>query len=211
MKNLVIIGAGGCGRELLQIAKDINKIEMKWNIKGFLDYDNTSLLNKICSISIIGNDESYCISDDDDFVCGIGDSVLREKIINKLSKKGANFVNLIHPTALISETSQIGKAVVVYPYSSISDNTIIGEGTLVNSHTSIGHDTIIGDYCTISSHCDITGRCVVGRGVFFGSTSNVVPYTKIGDKSYICAGSTVIGKIRSSVKIMGNPAKIVNF
>lgn len=58
MKNLVIIGAGGCGRELLQIAKDINKIEMKWNIKGFLDYDNTSLLNKICSISIIGNDES---------------------------------------------------------------------------------------------------------------------------------------------------------
>lgn len=211
MKNLVIIGAGGCGRELLQWSKDINAVEQRWIIKGFLEYDEGALKDKICSAEIIGNDDSYGISEDDEFVCGIGNCELREKVIKKFMAKGAKFVNLIHPSSIISETSKLGNAVIVYPFVSISDNTIIGDGTIINSHTSIGHDVHIGKFCTISAHCDVTGMCTLGDRVFMGSTSHVVPNSGIGDDAYICAGSTVMASVRSDLKVLGNPAKIVKF
>ena len=37
MTDIIIVGAGGCGREVANWIEDINKIEKKWNILGFLD------------------------------------------------------------------------------------------------------------------------------------------------------------------------------
>lgn len=212
MKNLVIIGAGGCGREILQWAKDINMVKPRWNIKGFLEYDTSTLDGKKCDIGILENDDDYIIEDDDEFVCGIGDCKLREKVINKFINKGARFVNIIHPTAVIADDScDLGSAVIVYPFAIISDNTCIGNGTIINSHTSIGHDAHIGNYCTISAHCDVTGKSKIGDRVFMGTTSHVVPNSTIGDDAYICAGSTVFGRVRAGNKVIGNPAKIIKF
>lgn len=78
-------------------------------------------------------------------------------------------------------------------------------------HSSVAHDSVLGEYCTISAHCDITGMCRLGDRVFMGSTSHVVPGSVIGDDVYICAGSTVMCRIRKGMKVLGNPAKIVKF
>lgn len=211
MKNLIIIGAGGCGRELLQWVRDINKVEHRWKIKGFLEYDNHSLDDIDCSAGIIGNDDNYSLCENDEFVCGIGDCHTREKVIKKFLSKGAKFINLIHPTSIVADTSRIGIGVIIYPFSSISVNTTIGNGTLINSHVSIGHDTEIGSFCTISAHCDITGMCFLGDRVFMGSSSHIIPSTKIENDAYICAGSTVMTQVKSGTKVLGTPARAVNF
>ena len=90
-------------------------------------------------------------------------------------------------------------------------NAVVGDGCIINMYSSVTHDTVLGEYCTISAHCDITGQCELGDRVFMGSTSQVVPGLKIGDDVYICAGSTVMTRVRSGRKVLGNPAKIVNF
>lgn len=211
MKNLIIIGAGGCGREILQWAKDINRKDQTWNIKGFLDDDANALNNKKCDISIISSIDDYKIQEDDVFVCGIGDSATRKAVVNKMKEKGAEFVNIIHPTAIVADSCMLGNGVILYPFSLVSDNATVADGCIINMHSSVAHDATLGSYCTISSYCDITGMCTVGNEVFMGTSAKLVPGTKVGNHAFICAGSVVMSRIRDDVKVMGNPAKKIAF
>jgi len=211
MKNLVIIGAGGCGRELLQWAKDINDIAPRWNIKGFIDDNSNALEGKKCTAEVISGIDEYEICPDDEFVCGIGSSSARMTIVEKLKAKGAVFATLIHPTAVIADSCTIGEAAIIYPFALISDNAVLGDGCIINMYSSVAHDSTLGDYCTISAHCDITGMCTLGDRVYMGTTSQIVPGSKIGNDVYICAGAAVMSHVRDGRKVLGNPAKIVNF
>lgn len=211
MKNLVIIGAGGCGREVLQWAKDINEVENRWKLKGFLD-DNLNVLDgKRCDLAILSAVDDYVVEQDDEFACCIGNSKIRKMVVEKLKAKGAFFATLIHPTAVVADSCTLGQGVIIYPYALISDNAVIGDGCIVNMHSSVAHDSVLGEYCTISAHCDVTGMCKFGNRVFMGSASHVVPSSKIGNDVYICAGSTVMARVRDGMKVLGNPAKIVKF
>lgn len=209
MKDLVIVGAGGCGREVLQWAKDINAVTPKWDIKGFIDDHLDVLDSQDCGVSVIGSIDGYEISPNDVFVCSIGNSAVRKKLVAKLENRGATFTTLVHPTAVVSLTAKLGKGVILYPFSLISDHAVIGDGTIINMYSSVAHDSMLGEFCTISAHCDITGACRLGSYVFMGTTSNMVPGTIIGDDVYICAGSTVMAPVRKGRKVLGNPAKIV--
>ncbi len=211
MKNLLIIGAGGCGREVLQWAKDINKISKKWNIKGFLDDNPQALDGLICNYSVVDNIDSYHIENEDEFVCCVGNSATRKNIIDKLKNKGAIFTSIIHPTAIVADSARLGDSVILYPYSIISDNAYIGNGCIINMHSTIAHDSTIGAYCTISAHCDVTGMCHLGKGVFMGSGARIVPNAKVGNDVFICAGSTVMSKIKDGLKVIGTPAKKAAF
>lgn len=211
MKNLIIIAAGGCGREVLQWAKDINEAHPTWNIKGFLDDNPHALDGKVCSVSVLSSVDDYRIEPEDEFVCCIGSSEIRRKVVEKMTAKGAKFATIIHPNAVVADSCTLGEGVIIYPYALISDNAVIGDGCIINMYSSVAHDSILGEYCTISAHCDVTGMCRLGDRVFMGSTSHVVPGSKIGDDVYICAGSTVMTRVRSGAKVLGNPAKIVKF
>lgn len=211
MKDLIIIAAGGCGREVLQWAKDINKKKPTWNIKGFIDDNINALEGLTCDFSIISTIDDYQLQSNEEFVCCIGESDTRAHIVEKLKAKGAVFATLIHPTAIVADTCTIGEGSVIYPFALISDNAHVGKGCIINMYSSVAHDAILGEFCTISAHCDVTGMCKVGNHVFMGTTSNLVPGSRIGDNVYICAGSTVAGRIRSDTKVLGNPAKIVKF
>lgn len=211
MKNLIIIGAGGCGREVLQWAKDINKIEHRWHIKGFIDDNMAALKGMKCTEVILSRIDEYEIEAEDEFVCCIGNSSVRKSIMENLKSKGAVFTTLIHPTAVLADSCILGEGVIIYPFALISDNAVIGDGGIINMYSSVAHDSKLGTYCTISAHCDITGMCTLGNNVFMGTTSNIVPGTKVGDDVYICAGSTVMTRVKSGRKVFGNPAKIVTF
>ena len=211
MKKLLIIGAGGCGREALQWAKDINNKTPRWNIKGFIDDDLTVLSGLRCEFEILSTINDYSITPNDEFICCIGNSNIRESVIKRMKDNGAKFTNLIHPTAIVAESSKIGEAVILYPFSLVSDNAEIGDGCIINMYSSIAHDSVLDRYCTISAHCDVTGMCKLGKRVFMGSTANMVPGVHIGDDVFICAGSTVMSNIKNQSKIFGTPARKVAF
>ena len=211
MKNLVIIAAGGCGREVLQWAKDINDVEHRWNIKGFIDDNEQALDGLVCDVPVLSRIDDYEINAEDEFVCCIGNSAVRKTVVEKLKAKGATFTTIIHPNAIIADSCTLGEGVIIYPFALISDNARIGDGCIINMYSSVAHDSTLGEYCTISAHCDVTGMCRLGDRVFMGTTSQMVPGSRIGDDVYICAGSTVMTRVRNGKKVLGNPAKIVAF
>lgn len=210
MKDLIIVGAGGFGRELLQWVKDINKIQKTWKIKGFIDDNPNALDGYDCDYKIIGTIKDWIPSENEEFALAVAEPHLKEKIVSILKTKNAVFTAVIHPTAIISEFSKIGEGIIMYPNSGINVNTNIGNFvTLLSS--GIGHDSEIGDFCTISSYCDITGGVKLGKRVFIGSHSTIVPKRKIGDDVYISAGSTVMTNIKTGIRVMGNPAIKMDF
>ena len=140
MKNLVIIAAGGCGREVLQWAKDINEKENRWNIKGFLDDNLNALIGLKCDVPILETIDDYEIQPDDEFICCIGNSNVRKMVVEKLRAKGAVFATLVHPNAVIADSCTLGEGVIIYPYALISDNAVIGNQCIINMYSSVAHD-----------------------------------------------------------------------
>ncbi len=209
MKDLIIVGAGGFGRELLQWIKDINRIERKWNIAGFIDDNVEALKNYKCDYEIIGKLQDWYPDDNQVFACAIANPQIKESIVNKLKSRGAKFEKIIHPNAYIGDFSTIGEGFVMYPGAKVTVNVKIGDFvTLLSS--SVGHDVTIGDFTTISSLCGINGNVNIGRRVFIGSNAVIIPSRSIGDDAYIGAGSVVITNIKQSVKVLGNPAKKID-
>ncbi len=207
MKRLVIIGAGGFGREVLCWALDCEKEQDCWRVFGFLDDNYNALNNFDFSYSIIGTPSEYIPTEEDVFICAIGNPKIKLHICRDMIARGANFINLIHPTCLIGENNKIGIGCILCPRSIITTNITLGNFVTINGYSGIGHDAIIRDGVTLSSFCDVTGNVVLGEGVFLGSHAVVLPSTIVGDYATVGAGSVVVRKVAARATVMGVPAK----
>ena len=208
MKDLIIAGAGGFGREALLIAKTLNKLEHRWNIKGFINDIPDALDGVKCSHSIIGTIKDWQPSDNEVFVMGVSSPAGKERIASILKAKGARFVTLIHPLALISDYVTMGEGCIVGGRSSIGDNAILGD--FVNlAGSMVGQDALIGDFSTITGYANITNAQLVKR-VFVGSHAVILNKRKVGDDAYVCAGSILFNNVRPGKKVFGNPAKTID-
>lgn len=211
MKNLIIVGAGGCAREVLQWVKDINTISPTWNIKGFIADDKDTAFSHIrCDTPIINKIIGYIPDENDYFTCAIGSPNAKQKIVSLLKSKKAKFVNIIHPKAIISEHCIIGEGMIAYPYSVISPYSKCGDFvTLLSS--SIGSCSSIGSYSTISSYCDIGNNSSVGLLCQLGSHSCIADNTSLGNNVFVAAGSIVYNNFNDNIRLWGNPATKMSF
>ncbi len=192
--KVVIIGAGGSGREALWSISDCNKISKQFDVLGFID-DNPQLKGKkFNKIPVLGNLD-WLVSELDDVGCiiAIGDCKIRKKLTNMLSKKNFEFPNLIHPTALCSESAEIGHGVVIQAGSIISVDVKIGNHSYVNYGSTIGHDCRLGEYVTLSPGVHLSGSNFIDEGVYIGTGTVTKQNITIGKWSFI-GGGTVVGK-----------------
>lgn len=203
MKDLIIVGAGGFGREAYYLAKAIGK----WNIKGFID-DNIDALNGIIiNCKIIGAISEWEPGNNQVFVMGVSSPKVKEKVAKLLKERGAEFVAMVAPKVSVNETATIGEGSVITSGSVVGDNAVIGNFVHVAS-SMVGQDSVIGDFSTTTGFVN-TVTSKVGKRVFVGSHS--VLLADVADDAFICAGSIVFTKVKAGIKVMGNPAKKVVF
>ena len=142
MESLLIIGAGGHGRVVAEIAiacgYDANAI-------AFLDDNSPAAIGKIKDL------ESYMPQYDGVFIA-IGNNALRQQLAGQLKRmKGAKLVTLVHPTAYVSPSAAVGAGTVVEPKAVINTNSQIGQGCIISVATVVDHDCVIGDFCHINA------------------------------------------------------------
>lgn len=201
-KKLLIIGAGGHGKVIADIALKMNK----WEYIAFLDdseHAKTSM-----GIEIIGGftDVSKFIKDYDVFV-GIGNNTIREKIQEQIEFLGASIPVLIHPHAVIGEQVFLGPGTVVMAGAIINCCTKIGKGCIINTASTIDHDNVIEDYVHISPGAHLAGTVRVGSGTWLAIGSIVINNINITSKCKIGAGAVVIRDITEAGTYIGVPAK----
>jgi sugar O-acyltransferase (sialic acid O-acetyltransferase NeuD family) len=208
MKNIIIVGAGNFARELCCWLEDLLD-PTNMCIGGFLDdsKEKAPMLNKRYQYPVLGPIDAYEIGENESFVIAIAEPVAKLRIALRLQERGATFFNLIHPTALLSRTAQVGTGAIICPFALISADAVVGDFVTINTYSCIGHDSIIGNGTTLSAHVNITGGVTVGKEVFFGSSAAVLPKLSIGNRAKVGAGAIVMRKIDADTTVYSMPAK----
>jgi sugar O-acyltransferase (sialic acid O-acetyltransferase NeuD family) len=208
MNRLLIVGAGGFGREVLKWVHDISQSQIvDWEIGGFLDSNPNALDGFNVSLPILGDPWHFMPAFNDRFVCAIGNPSTKLRLCRHLKAQGAQFTTLIHPMAVIGPECTIGEGCFFCPGAIVTGYATLGAFVMLNVYATVGHDATIGDGCTLSGHTDVTGFARLGEGVFLGSHATVLPRAVVGDYAVVGAGSAVVRTARAQATVMGVPAK----
>jgi sugar O-acyltransferase (sialic acid O-acetyltransferase NeuD family) len=208
MKRLIIVGAGGFGRELYAWAGQHPDCGGAWELAGFLD-DNPDALAAFGRFAPVHTLAGHKPSADNVYLAGLGMPLLKEKLVAPLIAAGAEFLTFIHPQALVGARVKLGKGVVVCPGAILSVDIYIGDFAMVNLNCTIGHDASLGPWTSLSAQCDITGHVRVADRVFMGSRASVIPEKSVGSRSIVGAGAVVVRDVPPGVTVVGIPARIL--
>ena len=205
-QRLILVGAGGFGRELINWSWDI-EARGGSAFAGYLDINVDVLAGSAYALPWLGTPDDYVPRAEDRFVVAIGDPAGKRKVVAGLRERGARFASLIHPTAVVARTATLGEGVVLCPHSLVSADARVGAFVALNATSSVGHDAVVGDYSTLSAHVDLTGNVRIGEGVFFGSGARVLPKVKVGAGARIGAGATIMRTVPDGATMFTMPAK----
>jgi len=205
-KRLFIAGAGGFGRELLDWALDVPPGGRDWEVHGFLDQQAGTLKTSYGNFPIWADAEKREFDKSERVICAIGDPRIKLRCCRSLRQRGARFITLIHPTAVLGSNNRFGEGCILCPNAAISNNVTLGDFVMLNAYSTIGHDSVLGDGCTLSSHADVTGWTVLGEGVFLGSHAVILPHAEVGAYAVVGAGSVVLRKVKEGKSVFGVPA-----
>jgi sugar O-acyltransferase (sialic acid O-acetyltransferase NeuD family) len=210
MEEILIIGAGGFGREVLWTINDCNQINDKYSIIGFIDDDKSLHGQKIDGIPVLGGLEWFDNNYKKSVSCVItvGDSIQRGKIVKQLEKNDPTYTNIIHPTVIFSKLVTIGEGTIIQAGSILTVNIKIGKHVHINIDSTIGHDSNINDYVTINPGVHINGKTQIGNSVNIGSGAVMKQEIKIGARSIIGAGSVLLEDVLEGSLYVGVPAKL---
>lgn len=208
MKHLLIIGVGGFARECYWHAQGSHGYGEEWDIKGFLDGDVKLPQEEYDKLDkpVLGDVYNYEIQPEDVFICAIGDSHIRQKLVEAIVGRGGRFINLVHKTANIQGYVTMGTGNLFAPYVGIGDHAVIGNFVTFNSHSGMGHDSMVGDYTSLMSGVNLCGYASVGKRVYLATNAVALPHSKIGDDAVVGVNSVVFKKVKAGYKVFGNPA-----
>ncbi len=210
LKKIVIIGAGGFGREVLEIIKRINSVDHQYDILGFID-DNKEIFGTLINEhEVLGGIEWIKSSKQENihFVCAIGDPKVKKHVIQKALDLGYIPGTIIDPSVNLNYNVKIGEGSIICPGNQLTTNINIKKHVIINQICSIGHDVSIGDYSTINPLSAISGGVKLGEGCFIGTGAKILQYQEIGDWSVVGASACVINNIPDYKLAIGVPAKI---
>ena len=207
LPQLVIVGAGGFGREMVAWARQSLQWEREWTLKGLLDDNPAALAGKGATAPWLGSIQDHTPREDEVFVCAIGVPAIKRRVSELLAARGARFTRLVHRSAVVGDNVEMGDGVVLCPYAVVSANNRLGRGVAINLHSSVDHDACVDDWTQVNCHCDLTGGVQVGKEVFFGSSVSIIPGVRVGDGAYLGAGSVVLRDVPPGAKVFGVPAR----
>lgn len=211
MTDVVILGAGGTGREVCWLFCDDNTDKPKWNVLGFVD-DNRDLHGMTrCGLPVLGGFDWLAANARKNFkvICAVGSPYSRKSLSDRAGELGLTFCNAIHPSVRLSRWVEAGTGSIIAAGSVLTTQISVGPQTLVNTNCTIGHDAAIGSYCCINPGCHISGGVRIGEGVECGVGSVIIQGRSVGDWSVIGAGAVVISDIPSGVTAVGVPCRVI--
>lgn len=205
--RILIVGAGGFGREMLQWARDAWP-EHGGRIGGFLSADRDILRNHACDLPILADPADFRPEAGDGLLLGIGIPGVRRRVAETLVGRGATFLSLVHPTAVVARGAAIGAGAVVCPFAVVSDGARVETCALINYHASVAHDAHAGEYAVLSPYATLGGKACIGADAFLGLHASVGPGCRVGDRSKVAANSCALSDVPPDSLAYGVPGRV---
>lgn len=200
--EIAIYGAGGLGREVLQLLRAAHL-----PCAGFVvdpDFDAAELID---GVRVYKEIDELAARRSIKFVIAIGNHVHRARIVARTSSKiGQRFATVVHPAAQIGRTVTIGEGSIVLGMVSITSDVIVGKHVLINPGTTVAHDCNLADFATIGPSCALAGGVVLEGGAELGIGAAVAPRIRIGAGAMVGAGAMCIRDVPPNTTVVGIPA-----
>jgi len=213
MKDLIIFGASGFGREVAWAVEKINKETPTWNLLGFMDDDPDIQYTTINGYPVLGKSGDIDKYSDAYFVCAVGASRVREKIINKMKEVNPDvkFGTIIDPSVELSSLVNIGEGTIICAHTIVTVNISIGKHVIINLDCTIGHDAVLNDFVTLYPSVNVSGMTNIGHAVELGTGLQIIQGKSVGDYSIVGAGAVIVKDIPPKCTAVGSPAKPIKF
>jgi UDP-perosamine 4-acetyltransferase len=208
MKEIIVIGSGGHAKVVIDIIHEMEDCQ----IVGITSI-SLKLGSFFCGYPILGDDNilnEYRDKKNLLIAMGLGgykDNILREKVFNLVKSIGFDFINVIHPSAIISRTVKMGEGIVIFPGVVINTDVELGNNIIVATGSTIDHETVVNDHTLISAGVTVGAYSSLGQGTLLALGSKVISGVTVGSYSLVAAGAVVVNNIGQNQRVFGVPAK----
>lgn len=212
-EDIFVVGAGGFGREVVDIIEAINEAaaEPIWALRGVVDdAPSAENLQRLIdrSIEYLGTiSDTLGAPGRPAFIVGVGSPAARESLASTLEAHGFRAATLVHPTVTLGSQVTLGPGSVLCAGVRITTNVVIGNHVHVNLNATIGHDSFLDDYVSVNPLASISGDCVVMARALLGVSASVINGVTVGAGSVVGGGACVVRDVPAAATVVGVPAK----
>lgn len=209
MNNLLIIGAGGCGRDIYNFATECDGFNKEFIVKGFLDDNLNSLKDYSGFPLIVDTIRDYVPQPNDVFICAMGNVPSKKKCVEVILEKGGRFITLIHPSANVAPDARIGTGCIVMQQATIGATAVMDDFVLVQISAIVGHDARVGKYSRLDCLSVMVGGTELKEEVTVHTAAVINHKVVVGKQAQVGACSLVIRNVKQGTTVFGNPARTI--
>jgi sugar O-acyltransferase (sialic acid O-acetyltransferase NeuD family) len=209
--DLVIVGTGGQGREMLDIARAEVADGAKLNLLGFIDdapSAQSAALVEAQGLPVLGDVQWLCTSGIKAMVLiGIGSGPVRRAVDRRLQAAGFNSPVIRHPSATIGSATTLSPGSCLWAGARLTTNVRVGRHVHVNQNATVGHDTVLADYVTLNPSAAVSGSVSAAEGALVGAGAVVLQGRALGRDTIVGAAACVTRNVRDRETVVGVPAR----
>jgi sugar O-acyltransferase (sialic acid O-acetyltransferase NeuD family) len=211
-RPIVIFGAGGLGREVLLLLRQLNTAGANWDVRGFYD-DQPPAVPTVAGLPYLGSSADLNATTEPLAVAvAVGSSRSRAAVVARLTSGQLSFPALVHPAVGLAAYQRInlGEGCIIQQGCILTCDIALGRFVLLNLGCTVGHDAVLEDFCSLMPHVNIGGAAQLGAGTYLGTNATVIHAVQVGAGATIGAGAVVVRDLPAGVTAVGVPAKAMN-
>jgi acetyltransferase EpsM len=204
-QRLLILGTRLLAEELADWLTDMPSFELA----GFVEnQERDRCQQQVAGLPVYWVDELAKLSSTHQAICGIS-TTHRSTYVEQVTALGIKFATLVHPTARVSNKSQLGRGTIIGPGVQIGSHTRVGRHVFINRGALVGHHSTIQDYVTLQPGANLAAATVIGAGTYIGMSAVILDRMRVGSQCVVGAGSVVTHDVPDRVQVVGVPARVV--
>jgi sugar O-acyltransferase (sialic acid O-acetyltransferase NeuD family) len=207
VQRLVVMGAGGHAREVLDILESLPDSPARERTTVFAEPRSTSAAE-----AALVEDRGYAFvdafpTDAGHYLPAVGDPALRRRFVALAEGRGLEPVQAVSLSSTVPDAARQAPGLVVFPRAHISTAVALGSHCHLGTACSVSHDGRLGDRVTLSPGVLLAGGVVIEDDAFLGVGAVVLPGRRIGRGAVVGGGAVVVHHVEQGTTVAGNPAR----